>query len=348
MTQTNDESLKKWIIYMYTFPNGKRYIGKTHRELHERQGSSNFSDYMGNTLLWKAIKKYGADNIKQDILVEDYMSDEQSSLYEMHYIAKYKTNYCRYNNPSYGYNLTDGGEGAIGFIHTDEEKQRMHDAKMGKYGKDSNCSKLIYCIELDKYFYGAREAERETCVSHKAISNCLRHISKSTLGGITGFDKLHWLFDYEVTPENIEKTIHSTRAKKKCRRVFCVELNKIFSSVKEASTAGYGTITDIYMACYEHRKITRDLNGNEYHWMYADEINLDEINDILCGKLTNNACKSVYCVEYDRYFPSITQVEKELGVPRTRVCYALKHSGIVHLDNGCILHFEYTKQQNNK
>ena len=76
----------------------------------------------------------------------------------------------------------------------------------------------------------------------------------------------------------------------------------------------------------------------------ADEINLDEVNDILCGKLANTACKSVYCVEYDRYFPSITQVEKELGVPRTRVYYALKHSGIVHLDNGSILHFEYTKQ----
>ena len=71
MTQTHNENLKKWIIYMYTFPNGKRYIGKTHRELHERQGSSNFIDYKNNPLLWKAVEKYGVDNVKQDILVEN-------------------------------------------------------------------------------------------------------------------------------------------------------------------------------------------------------------------------------------------------------------------------------------
>lgn len=211
MTQTNDKNFKKWIIYMYTFPNGKRYIGKTSRELYERQGSSNFIEYQGNTLLWKAIKKYGADNIKQDILVEDYMKDEQAAAYEVQYIAEYKTNYCRYKNPSYGYNMTDGGEGAMGFIHTDEERRKMHDSKVGKCGKDNNSAKLIYCLELDKYFYGAREAERKIGVSHKTISNCLRHKSKSTGGGNTGFVKLHWLFDCEVALENIEKNKKHTR-----------------------------------------------------------------------------------------------------------------------------------------
>ncbi len=287
MIQTNDKGLKKWIIYMYTFPNGKRYIGKTHKELCERQGGSNFINYKHSTLLWRAIKEYGADNIKQDILVKDYMSDEQASLYEMQYIDKYKTNYCRYNNPSYGYNLTDGGEGSIGFIHTDEEKQKMHDAKAGKCGKDNNCAKLIYCLELDKYFYGAREAEREIGVSHKTISNCLRHKSKSTCGGNTGFVKLHWLFDYEVTPENIEKINNTIDIERKSRPVFCVELNTIFGGIKEAVKAGYGAMSSIYSACYDCRRATRDADGNEYHWMYADEINLDEVNDILYDKLTN-------------------------------------------------------------
>ena len=287
MTQKCNKSIKKWIIYMYTFPNGKRYIGKTHRELDERQGSSNFANYKHSTLLWKAIEKYGADNIKQDILVEDYMRDEQASLYEMQYIDKYKTNYCRYNNPSYGYNLTDGGEGALGFIHTDEEKQKMHDAKAGKCGKDNNCAKLIYCLELDEYFYGAREAEREIGVSYKTISNCLRHRSKSTLGGNTGFAKLHCLFDYEVTLENIEQIKNTPDIERKSRRVFCIELNKIFGGIKEAVKDGYVAMSSIYAACYDRRKTTRDVDGNEYHWLYVDEVKFDEINDILCGELTN-------------------------------------------------------------
>ena len=286
MIQTNDKDLKKWIIYMYAFPYGKRYIGKTHKELYERQGS-NFVNYKRSALLWNAIQEYGAENIKQDVLVEDYMSDEQASLYEMQYIDKYKTNYCRYSNPSYGYNLTDGGEGAIGFVHTDEERQKMHDAKTGKCGKDNNCAKLIYCLELDKYFYGAREAERDIGVNYKTISNCLRHKSKSTLGGNTGFAKLHWLFDYEVTPENIKKIKNTPDVERKSRQVFCVELNKIFSGIKEAVKAGYGAMSIIYAACDDYRRTTRDMDGNEYHWMYVDEINLDKTNDILCGKLTN-------------------------------------------------------------
>lgn len=278
MTQTFTKDLKKWIIYMYTFPNGKRYIGKTHQELHERQGGSSFINYRRSKLLWSAIKKYGAENIKQDILIEGCMSDEQASLYEMKYIAQYKTNYCRYNNPSYGYNLTDGGEGALGFVHTDEEKQKMHNAKVGKCGKDHNGVKLIYCLELNEYFYGAREAERALGVSHKTISNCLRHKSKSTLGGNTGFIKLHWLFEDEVTPENIEKIKNTPDVERKGKPVFCVELNKVFSKIQEAVKEGYGAMSSIYGACYNHEYVSRDSDGNEYHWMYADEINLDEVN----------------------------------------------------------------------
>lgn len=275
MTQTFNKNLKKWIIYMYTFPNGKRYIGKTLNELEKRKGSSRFINYRQNTLLWKAIQKYGADNIKQDILVEGYMGDDQASLYEIQYIDQYKTNYCRYNNPSYGYNMTDGGEGSIGFIHTDEEKQKMHDAKVGKCGKYNNSAKLIYCLELDKYFYGAREAERELGVSYQTISQCLRHKNKSTGGGNTGFAKLHWLFEYEVTPENIEKIKNTPDVeKKKSRQIFCVELNKIFGGVKDAIRDGYGTMNSIYAACRDHDKVSRDANGNKYHWVYADEIDL--------------------------------------------------------------------------
>ena len=287
MTQTNDKNFKKWIIYMYTFPNGKRYIGKTSRELCERQGSSSFIDYKGRTLLWRAIKKYGADSIKQDVLVEGYMSDEQASVYEVKYIAEYKTNCCRYQNPSYGYNMTDGGEGSMGFVHTDEEKQKMHDAKIGKCGKDHNSAKLIYCIELDKYFYGAREAEREIGVSHKTISNCLRHKSKSTGGGSTDFVKLHWLFDCEATQENIEKIKNTPGVERKGRPVFCVELNKVFSKIQEAVKEGYGAMSSIYGSCYNHECVSRDSDGNEYHWIYADEINLDEVNDTLHDKLIN-------------------------------------------------------------
>ena len=43
MENVNKE--RKWIIYMYTFLNGKRYIGKTCRSLKDRQESSEWVGY---------------------------------------------------------------------------------------------------------------------------------------------------------------------------------------------------------------------------------------------------------------------------------------------------------------
>ena len=68
------EDKRKWIIYMYTFPNGKRYIGKTSQSLKDRQEGPSWTGYNNSTVLMRAIKKYGVENIRQDILFEDFMN----------------------------------------------------------------------------------------------------------------------------------------------------------------------------------------------------------------------------------------------------------------------------------
>lgn len=113
-----------WTIYMYTFPNGKRYIGKTKRRLSQRQGNtSTLSGYRRCTLLWKAIQKYGVSSIKQDVLICEPMSSERANELEMHYIDTYKTNIKKYGT-RYGYNMTAGGDGVTDIHYSDEEKQR--------------------------------------------------------------------------------------------------------------------------------------------------------------------------------------------------------------------------------
>ena len=39
-------------------------------------------------------------------------------------IALYKSNCCKYRNPSYGYNMTDGGDGTVGRVCSEETKQK--------------------------------------------------------------------------------------------------------------------------------------------------------------------------------------------------------------------------------
>lgn len=37
-------------------------------------------------------------------------------------------------------------------------------------------------------------------------------------------------------------------------------------------------MSSIYGACYNHEYVSRDSDGNEYHWMYADEVSFDGVN----------------------------------------------------------------------
>lgn len=144
----NEENLTRWIIYRYTFPNGKMYVGKSKRSLPRRQGTD-FNRYKNCTALWCAIQKYGVDSIEQDILIDDYMADEDASRLEQEFIELYRTNINRYNSPKRGYNLTDGGEGLSGW-HPDEERlqvlreqmYRFHEQRRGTHHSEESKRKM--------------------------------------------------------------------------------------------------------------------------------------------------------------------------------------------------------------
>lgn len=126
-----EENIHHWIIYMYTFPNGKRYIGKTKRRLLERQGN-NFKGYESCTALNNAIQKYGIENIDQSVLFENDMSDEYASRLEQICILLFKTNCKKFDKPKYGYNLTDSGDGLLGW-YPDEERLQVLREQMRKF-----------------------------------------------------------------------------------------------------------------------------------------------------------------------------------------------------------------------
>lgn len=97
--------LRHWRIYMYTFPNGKKYVGATVQTLALRQGK-NWQRYKGCSKLLDAIQEFGAENIKQEILFEGDITPERASEIEQKFITLHQT-----LNPDYGYNTCHGGEG---------------------------------------------------------------------------------------------------------------------------------------------------------------------------------------------------------------------------------------------
>ena len=124
MINKNDKETHLWTIYMYTFPNGKRYIGKTNRTMRQRQEDDNWGGYKRSPVLWNAICKYGAKNIKEEILFQSNMTDEYASRLEQICILLFKVNCTKFKDPKYGYNCTDGGDGTSGWHPTGEQYER--------------------------------------------------------------------------------------------------------------------------------------------------------------------------------------------------------------------------------
>lgn len=96
------------IIYKYTSPSGKSYIGQTINSL-DRRARSNGIGYKHCPIFYKAIQKYGFQNFTCEILktiTADSLKSvgEQLDIWEQYYIELYNS-----LSPN-GYNIRAGGE----------------------------------------------------------------------------------------------------------------------------------------------------------------------------------------------------------------------------------------------
>ena len=100
--------------------NGKKYVGQTIKPLKVR-----FNGHMikkDNTLIHNAICKYGKENFYCGV-IKTCESKEELDYWEKFFIAALKS------KKPYGYNLTDGGEGFIGYRHSPETLAKISAAK---------------------------------------------------------------------------------------------------------------------------------------------------------------------------------------------------------------------------
>lgn len=107
--------------------NGKQYIGKTcnvdkrwkaHKALSLNKSQRSYA-------IHSAIQKYGIEFFEFAVLREG-LTNEVSSRLEVLYIADLQTKYPN------GYNLTDGGEGSVGYKPTPETLVKMSAVQKGK------------------------------------------------------------------------------------------------------------------------------------------------------------------------------------------------------------------------
>lgn len=118
---------KKYCLYCHTNKiNGKKYFGITSQYPDKRWANGN--GYR-TKYFYNAIQKYGWDNFEHEVLISDLSCDEAKRL-EVEYIKKYHT--CIYDDECWGYNATFGGDGALGYKHSEETKEKFRNRVVSK------------------------------------------------------------------------------------------------------------------------------------------------------------------------------------------------------------------------
>ena len=108
------------LIYMRISPSGGKYIGKTVKNEAERWRDHDYEAHDINnkdydSILNKAIRKYGSNNFSV-IILEDNIPNDLLGEREIYWINFYNTYYL---NNEHGYNMTYGGDGVTKYSLTD-------------------------------------------------------------------------------------------------------------------------------------------------------------------------------------------------------------------------------------
>ena len=133
--------MDNWKVYCHIFPNGKKYVGITHRTVEERWGKQG-EGYKGQ-VVYDAIQKYGWDNIEHKILKEN-LNQEQACYYERAYIKAWGS-----HTSMNGYNCTWGGEGTSPYNEEAIYKMWLKNPSLDYVANVFNCNKdtrQVWCF----------------------------------------------------------------------------------------------------------------------------------------------------------------------------------------------------------
>jgi group I intron endonuclease len=154
------------IVYLITNRvNGKQYVGQTVQTLKQRWDKHNVNDNC--PAMAKAIKKYGRESFDIETL-HTCETKEEMDFVEIFYISLLST------KPPYGYNLTDGGDGAAGFKMPDSAKEKLRILATGRVASE--------------------ETRKKMSISHKGqkrTEEARRNISLAKLGNTSRLGRKH-------------------------------------------------------------------------------------------------------------------------------------------------------------
>lgn len=191
----------KGIIYKYTSPSGKVYIGQTTKEKNRRKDFLNTSKEYSGPKINRARNKYGIENFEYEVIfrVESFIEDEVKSILnekEIQYIKLFDS----FEN---GYN-SDLGGGSATYKRTEESCKKLSESVTEYYKThESAVAKKVLQFSKDGYFIkewnsaaaAAKSLNKEGC----SITAVCSGIRNSAFGYIWKYKD-----NFENIPEKLE------------------------------------------------------------------------------------------------------------------------------------------------
>ena len=191
-----------YVVYKYISPSNKIYIGQTCRTLEQRANKG--KGYSHSKYFYEAIKKYGFENFKCEILKNNLSLDE-ANYWEIYYINKYKS-----YNRNFGYNISLGGNNRQRSIEEREKisifmknnnpmknpiiaqkvSQKIKGIKLSKERCkhiSNGHKKQVQCIETGKIFNSRNEAAKFIGVAASGIGRAINGEQETSAG-------YHWRY----------------------------------------------------------------------------------------------------------------------------------------------------------
>lgn len=115
--------VRQWSIYKIVSPSGRIYIGLSSNIKKRLQYYKNIG-VKSQSALFGSLVKYGYEQHKTEV-IDTFESDtEFAHGKEMFWIRSFMSNICKYRDCN-GLNLTDGGQGTIGYKASDDHKKKL-------------------------------------------------------------------------------------------------------------------------------------------------------------------------------------------------------------------------------
>lgn len=233
-----------YYLYVHIAPNCKKYFGITKQYPTGRW--KNGYGYASSPHFFNAILKYGWDNFQHIILCEN-LSKNWACKLEQDLIRIYKS-----NDPKYGYNVCNGGEGTNGYHHTEAYKENLRNRPI------SDIQKLEISETVKQRWKEGRYSNRKhnQIPWNKGLTKDDPRIAKSC----------RKVGEFHHKDESRKKMSESHKGKfaYNRKRVQCIETSVIYSSVVEAQK-----ITGINNISLAARNSNR--TAGKLHWRYVDD-----------------------------------------------------------------------------